>query len=383
MTRRQIGAIARDFAGRFAPAVVDSDRSSALASAMTRDQNTKFDGDHGAAHAAPNPLVDKFGRHITYLRLSVTDRCDLRCAYCMAENAIFEPKARLLTLEELALVADAFIERGVRKIRLTGGEPLVRRGVMGLIEQLSKPLRAGRLDELTLTTNGTQLAEFAPRLAALGVQRLNVSLDTLDRNLFTRLTRRDALDRVLAGIDAAQNAGMAVKINAVALKDTNLDEIPTLMEWAHDRGMDLTLIEVMPLGEVEEDRIDQYASLLDIRRSLEDRFTLQAETFRTGGPARYWRVAETGGRLGMITPLTQNFCDGCNRVRVTCTGQLYMCLGQEDKADLRAVLRHGGPQALSAALDEAMTRKPQGHDFTITERGATPAAPRFMSATGG
>ncbi len=360
-----------------------------LVDRMARNALARF-----MSKSAPNrsePLVDGFGRHITYLRLSVTDRCDLRCAYCMAENAVFEPKARLLSLEELEQVALAFVKRGVRKIRLTGGEPLVRRNVMQLIEGLSRPLHDGRFDELTITTNATQLAPHAEELAALGVKRINVSLDTLDRENFARLTRRDALPKVLAGIDAGLAAGLKIKINAVALKGSNLHEIPSLMNWCHERGMDLTLIEVMPMGEVEEDRVDQYAPLLDVRRDLEQRFTLEPEDYRTGGPARYVRVKETGGRLGFITPVTQNFCEGCNRVRVTCTGQLYMCLGQQDQADLRAVLRAHGPDAspaalsaaLDEALDEAMTRKPKGHDFLIEKRGAAPATPRFMSATGG
>ena len=329
------------------------------------------------------PLIDRFGRRITYLRLSVTDRCDLRCSYCMVESPNFEPRASLLSLEELEQVALAFIERGVTKVRLTGGEPLVRRNLMRLVEGLSKKLDGGGLEELTLTTNATQLAQHAAALKSFGVRRINVSLDTLDPVRFARITRRNALSMALEGIDAALGAGLDVKINTVALKDGNLDEIPALMEWAHSKGMDLTLIEVMPLGDVGEDRIDQYAPLSDVRRALEERFTLAPEDFRTGGPARYVRVKETGGRLGFITPLTNNFCEGCNRVRVTCTGQLYMCLGQEDQSDLRRVLREGGPEALGAALDEAMTRKPKGHDFAIERRGQAPAAPRFMSATGG
>ncbi|MGE0409734.1 MAG: GTP 3',8-cyclase MoaA [Amphiplicatus sp.] len=336
-----------------------------------------------ATDALSAPLVDRFGRRITYLRLSVTDRCDLRCAYCMAEDAHFEPKASLLTLEELDAVATAFVARGVRKIRLTGGEPLVRRNVMHLVERLARHLREGALDELTLTTNATQLAPYAARLKALGVERVNVSLDTRDRATFARITRRDALAKTLEGIEAARAAGLCVKINAVALRDRNLDEIPSLIEWAHGKDMDITLIEVMPMGDVDEDRLDQYAPLSEVRRALEARFTLTPIDHRTGGPSRYVRVAETGGRLGFITPLTNNFCEGCNRVRVTCTGQLFMCLGQEDRADLRAALRAGGPAALSAALDEAMTRKPKGHDFAIERRGAAPATPRFMSATGG
>lgn len=333
--------------------------------------------------ATPAPLIDAFGRRITYLRLSVTDRCDLRCAYCMSERPEFLPKASILSLEELEAVAEAFIARGVRKIRLTGGEPLARRNVMCLVEGLSAALDDGRLDELTMTTNGTQLEKYASALKDAGVRRLNVSLDTLDRWKFAEIARRDALDRVLAGIDAALGAGISVKINTVALKHRNLDEIPRLIEWAHERGMELTLIEVMPLGEVEEDRTDQFAPLSEIRATLAERWTLTDDDHRTGGPARYVRVKETGGRLGFITPLTKNFCDGCNRVRVTCSGELFMCLGQQRRVDLKSALRDGGEGALSRALDEAMAKKPLGHDFAVAKLGDGPAAPRFMSATGG
>ncbi|MCB2113966.1 MAG: GTP 3',8-cyclase MoaA [Parvularculaceae bacterium] len=329
------------------------------------------------------PLVDSFGRRITYLRLSVTDRCDLRCNYCMTEDAVFAPKANILTLEELGAVANAFIARGVRKVRLTGGEPLARRNILALIDALGARVRSGDIDELTVTTNATQLARFAEPLREAGVKRLNISLDTLDREKFAAIARRDALDRVLAGIDAAIGAGLKVKINTVALKDRNIDEIPSLIEWAHGKGMDLTLIEVMPLGEVEEDRIDQFASLTDVRRNLSERWTLEDISDRTGGPARYVRVKETGGRVGFITPLTGNFCDGCNRVRVTCSGELYMCLGQQRRVDLKGALRSGGPAALSSALDEAMRLKPLGHDFEISKRGDGVRVPRFMSATGG
>jgi cyclic pyranopterin phosphate synthase len=329
------------------------------------------------------PLIDRFGRRITYLRLSVTDRCDLRCTYCMSESPEFAPKSGILSLEELEAVAGAFIDRGVRKIRLTGGEPLGRRNIMHLVGGLSQRLVGGGLDELTLTTNGTQLSRYAGALKQAGIRRINVSLDTLDRIKFTAIARRDALDRVIEGIDAAQDEGIAVKINTVALKDQNLDEIPALIEWAHGRGMDLTLIEVMPLGEVEEDRTDQFAPLSELRRRLEMRWTLTPEDHRTGGPARYLRVKETGGRIGFITPLTANFCDGCNRVRVTCSGELFMCLGQQGRVDLRAALREGGAGALSAALDEAMRLKPHGHDFEIARNGTGSALPRYMSATGG
>lgn len=329
------------------------------------------------------PLIDSFGRRITYLRLSVTDRCDLRCTYCMPESPEFAPKASILTLEELEAISLAFIARGVRKIRLTGGEPLGRRNIMHLVEGLSVPLRDGRLDELTVTTNGTQLSKYADALKAAGVRRINLSLDTLDRVKFAAIARRDALSRVLEGIDAAQAAGLKIKINTVALKDRNLDEIPQLIEWAHGRGMDLTLIEVMPLGEVEEDRADQYVPLTSVRKDLERCWTLTPDDHRTGGPSRYVRVSETGGRIGFITPLTGNFCDGCNRVRVTCSGELFMCLGRQQKIDLRAALREGGEGAVSAALDEAVRLKPLGHDFESVYRGAAEAPRRFMSATGG
>jgi cyclic pyranopterin phosphate synthase len=335
-----------------------------------------------AALEGRTPLIDGFGRTITYLRLSVTDRCDLRCTYCMSERPEFTPKANVLSLEELEIVARAFIARGVRKIRLTGGEPLARRNIVSLVEGLSQYVSSGDLDEVTLTTNGTQLANFASSLKEAGVRRVNVSLDTLDRAKFAAIARRDALERVLAGIDAALAAGLAVKINAVALKDRNLDEIPSLIEWAHERGMELTLIEVMPLGDVGEEREGQFAPLRDVRSALEKRWTLEPDDHRTGGPARYVRVRETGGRLGFITPLTANFCDGCNRVRVACTGELYMCLGRQARVDLKAALRSGGESALTEALDLAMARKPLGHDFDAA-RPAAGAVPRFMSATGG
>jgi cyclic pyranopterin phosphate synthase len=329
-------------------------------------------------------LVDPFGREISYLRVSVTDRCDFRCVYCMAEHMSFLPKADLLTLEELDRLCSAFIGRGVRKLRLTGGEPLVRRSIMTLFATLSRHLSSGRLDELTLTTNGSQLAKYAAELAAHGVRRINVSLDTLDPDKFRAITRWGELDHVIEGIDAAQNAGLKIKINAVALKGVNEDEIPTLIEWAHSRGMDLTLIEVMPLGEIGEGRLDQYLPLSLIRARLSERYSLEDLDYRTGGPARYVRVAETGGRLGFITPLTHNFCESCNRVRVTCTGTLYMCLGQEDAADLRRPLRASeGNDLLHAAIEEAISRKPKGHDFIIDRRHQRPALARHMSVTGG
>jgi cyclic pyranopterin phosphate synthase len=329
-------------------------------------------------------LVDPFGRTISYLRVSVTDRCDFRCVYCMAEHMSFLPKADLLTLEELDRLCSAFVARGVRKLRLTGGEPLVRRGIMTLVASLSRHVAAGRLDELTLTTNGSQLAKYAAELAANGMRRINVSLDTFDPEKFRAITRWGALDPVLEGIDAAQAAGLKVKINTVALKGVNEDEFPRLIEWAHGRGMDLTLIEVMPLGEIGEGRLDQYLPLSAVRARLNERFSLEELDFRTGGPARYVRVAETGGRLGFITPLTHNFCESCNRVRVTCTGTIYMCLGQEDAADLRKPLRASeSNDLLHTAIDEAISRKPKGHDFIIDRRHRRPAVARHMSMTGG
>jgi GTP 3',8-cyclase len=329
-------------------------------------------------------LVDPFGRAITYLRVSVTDRCDFRCVYCMAENMTFLPKADILTLEELDRLCSAFVARGVRKLRLTGGEPLVRRGIMTLFASLSRHLRAGNLDELTLTTNGSQLAKYAEEIKACGVERINVSLDTLDPEKFRAITRWGSLDKVLGGIDAAQAAGLQIKINAVALKGVNDDEFPQLIEWAHGRGMDLTLIEVMPLGEIGEGRLEQYLPLSMVRAQLAERYQLEDLDYRSGGPARYVRVAETGGRLGFITPMTHNFCESCNRVRVTCTGTLYMCLGQEDAADLRRPLRaSASDDLLLGAIDEAISRKPKGHDFIIDRRHKRPALSRHMSVTGG
>ncbi|MAW79883.1 MAG: GTP 3',8-cyclase MoaA [Parvularcula sp.] len=329
-------------------------------------------------------LTDTFGRQITYLRLSVTDRCDLRCTYCMAEEMKFLPKRDVLSLEELEQLAGAFIERGVKKIRITGGEPLVRRDIMTLMARLGRRLEAGDFDELTLTTNGTQLFHHADVLASLGVKRINVSLDTLDDAKFEKLTRRNRLSQVLRGLDAAQAAGLKVKINTVALKGVNEDEIAPMIEWAHGRGMDLTLIEVMPLGEIEEDRTDQYLPLTAVQDRLAEQWSLRPLAMKTGGPARYVKVEETGGVLGMITPLTNNFCAGCNRVRVTCTGEIYMCLGHGDKIDLRAAMRGADPQAaLDAALDRAMLKKPERHAFDISKRGAAPAVSRHMSVTGG
>ncbi|HEX5847490.1 MAG TPA: GTP 3',8-cyclase MoaA [Rhodoplanes sp.] len=330
------------------------------------------------------PLVDPFGRAITYVRVSVTDRCDFRCVYCMSEHMTFLPKADILTLEELDRLCLAFVAKGVRKLRLTGGEPLVRRGIMALFSSLSRHLATGAIEELTVTTNGSQLDKYAAELAACGVRRINVSLDTLDADKFRVITRWGELDQVLRGIAAARRAGLAIKINAVALKGVNEDELPQLLTWAHGEGMDLTLIEVMPLGEIGEMRLDQYLPLSLVRARLAERFTLDEIDYRTGGPARYVRVAETGGRLGFITPLTHNFCESCNRVRVTCTGTLFMCLGQEDAADLRSPLRASeGNDLLYAAIDEAIARKPKGHDFVIDRRRKRPALARHMSVTGG
>ena len=332
---------------------------------------------------AATGLIDSFGRHVSYLRLSVTDRCDLRCSYCMPERMQFLPRREVLTLEEMYRLARTCIERGVRKIRLTGGEPLVRRDVMELIARLGRDIGTG-LDELTLTTNATQLARFAGPLADAGVRRLNISLDTLNEQKFAALTHRNAFADVMAGIDAADKAGLKIKINTVALKDVNAAELPDIIAWAHGRGFDLTLIEVMPLGDVSGDRIDHYLPLPQVRADLESRWTLTPSPHDSGGPARYVDIAETGGRLGMITPLTGNFCAGCNRVRVTATGQLYMCLGQSDKVDLRAALRaENSEAALNAALDRAMQGKPERHDFRIDTRGARPALARHMSVTGG
>jgi cyclic pyranopterin phosphate synthase len=337
-----------------------------------------------ATEILPNNMIDPFGRTITYLRVSVTDRCDLRCFYCMSEDMTFLPKADLLTLEELDRLCSVFIAKGVRKLRLTGGEPLVRRNMMSLVRSLSRHLDSGALDELTLTTNGSLLSKFAAELAACGVRRINVSLDTLDADRFRQITRWGEIDKVLAGIRAAQAAGLRVKINTVALKNLNEDEIPQLIEWAHGEGMDLTLIEVMPLGDIGPGRVDQYLPLSLLRSALEQRFSLTDLDERTGGPARYARVRETGGKLGFITPLTHNFCESCNRVRITCTGTIHTCLGQEDSADLRRPLRASADDDLvSAAIDRAIGTKPKGHDFIIDRRHNRPSVSRHMSVTGG
>jgi len=335
--------------------------------------------------AAPAPLVDPFGRAVSYVRVSVTDRCDFRCVYCMAEHMQFLPRKDLLTLEELDRLCSAFVARGTKKLRITGGEPLVRHDVMKLFRALSRHLASGKLEELTLTTNGSQLARFAEELVDCGVKRINVSLDTLDPARFKALTRTGDHARVMAGIEAALKAGLRVKLNAVALKGVNEDEFIPLVRFAHERGMDMTFIEVMPLGELDGPaRVDQYLPMTAVREKLSEAFTLNEIDYRTGGPARYMRAEETGGRVGFITPMTHNFCESCNRVRVTCTGTLYMCLGQEDAADLRAPLRESmDDQLLHAAIEEAIRRKPKGHDFIIDRATQTPAVSRHMSMTGG
>jgi len=330
------------------------------------------------------PLVDSFGRQISYVRLSVTDRCDFRCRYCMAEAMTFMPRAEVLSLEEIDRIASAFIRRGVTRLRLTGGEPLVRRGIDDLVSSLGRHLRTGALEELTLTTNGSQLAKHAPMLADAGVRRINISIDTLDPERFQFITRWGRLDKVLEGVAAAKAAGLAIKINMVALKGINEDEFIPMTRWCGEQGFDLTLIETMPLGMVEDDRVDRYLPLDGVRRQLEEYFTLSPIAHRTGGPARYCHVAETGGRIGFITPLTDNFCDGCNRVRLTATGRLYLCLGQEDRVDLRDIVRsHTNDDALDEAIEKAMRIKPKGHDFAIRRHGEAPAVSRHMSVTGG
>ncbi|MBR0788490.1 GTP 3',8-cyclase MoaA [Bradyrhizobium manausense] len=334
--------------------------------------------------ALSSAMTDPFGRTISYLRVSVTDRCDLRCFYCMSEDMTFLPKADLLTLEELDRLCSAFIAKGVKKLRLTGGEPLVRRNVMSLVRSLSRHLKSGALNELTLTTNGTQLAKHARELADCGVRRINVSLDTLDPKKFREITRWGEIDKVLEGIEAARAAGLAVKINAVALKNLNEDELPDLLRWAHGKNMGLTLIEVMPMGEIGAGRIDQYLPLSLVRARLAQQFTLTDLAESTGGPARYVSVAETNGKLGFITPMTHNFCESCNRVRITCTGTLHTCLGHEDASDLRRPLRASGDDVLLAdAIDRAIGLKPKGHDFIIDRRHNRPSVSRHMSVTGG
>jgi cyclic pyranopterin phosphate synthase len=329
-------------------------------------------------------LKDPFGRKVEYVRVSVTDRCNLRCTYCMSEDMQFLPKADVLSLEELERLCGVFVRRGVRRLRLTGGEPLMRRGIMNLVESLSGHLQSGALEELTLTTNGVRLREFAQPLARAGVRRINVSVDTLDRATFARIARADRLPQVLDGIAAARGAGLKIKINTVALKRDNAAELSRIIQWAHGSGMDITLIETMPLGVVDEDRTDQFLSLKTVRQELETFWTLSESLERSGGPARYVRVSETGGKLGFITPLTHNFCDSCNRVRLTCTGTLYMCLGQDAAVDLREPLRASPDDALlNAAIDRAVAAKPRSHDFLLPVRGDKPAVARHMSMTGG
>ncbi len=330
-------------------------------------------------------MIDPYGRHISYLRVSVTDRCDFRCVYCMAEDMTFLPKSEVLTLEELDRLCSAFIRQGVRKLRLTGGEPLVRRNILSLVRALGRHLDAGALDELTLTTNGSQLARYAHELKAAGMRRINVSLDTLDAAKFAAITRWGKLGTVLEGLDAAKRAGLQVKINAVALRGVNDDEFDHMVRWCGEQGFDLVFIEVMPMGEIGADaRLDQYLPLSMVRASLQRTWTLDETAYRTGGPARYYVVRETGRRIGLITPLTHNFCESCNRVRLTCTGTLFMCLGQEDAADLRAPLRLSeSDEPLEQAIHEAISRKPKGHDFVIDRRHNRPAVSRHMSVTGG
>lgn len=333
---------------------------------------------HPAAHS---PMVDSFGRRISYVRLSVTDRCDLRCRYCMAESMTFLPRKDVLSFEEIEALADIFIARGVRRIRLTGGEPLVRKGIVELVGRLGRRIGNG-LDELTMTTNGTQLARFSRNLVAGGIRRINVSLDSRDSSRFRHVTRRGDLAQVLGGIDAAADAGLKIKINMVALKGLNDDEIAPMLRWCGERGHDLTLIETMPLGEVEDDRTDRYLPLDEVMRKLDREFQLVPSVARTGGPARYWDVQGWGIRLGMITPLTQNFCDGCNRIRVAATGTVYGCLGHDQRVELRDLLRAGGRKSVNDALDHLLEGKPKGHQFRI-EEAAAPAVARHMSVTGG
>ena len=331
-----------------------------------------------------NQLIDPYGRVVDYVRLSVTDRCDFRCVYCMAEEMTFLPKAELLTLEELAEITDVFMSLGTRKIRLTGGEPLVRRNIMQLITKLGQAVKDGRLDEVTLTTNGSQLAKMADDLYEAGVRRLNISLDSLNEDAFRKITRWGDLSKVMEGLQAAKKAGLALKINMVALQGVNDGEFCDMVRWCGDEGFDLTIIEVMPMGDIgSENRLDQYLPLTKVRSLIETEFTLVPSAYRTAGPARYFDIRETGGRLGLITPLTHNFCESCNRIRMTCTGELYMCLGQDDNANLAQALRNGGTQALRTAIIDAIARKPKGHDFEISRQKSDPAVARHMNVTGG
>lgn len=329
-------------------------------------------------------LIDPFGRAVDYIRLSVTDRCDFRCVYCMAEEMTFLPKSELLTLEELETIIRTFMSLGTKKVRLTGGEPLVRRNIMHLIKSLGAEVKSGQLDELTLTTNGSQLHKMADDLYEAGVRRLNISLDSRNKENFRKITRWGDLDKVMMGLETAKKAGLSLKINMVALKGVNDHEFIDMLQWCGDEGFDLTIIEVMPMGDIgNENRLDQYLPLTAVRTLIEERFTLTPSMHRTAGPARYFDVAETQGRLGLITPLTHNFCESCNRVRMTCTGELYMCLGQDDNANLAHALREGGQDALKEAIIEAIGRKPKGHDFEISRKSSGPAVSRHMNVTGG
>lgn len=331
-----------------------------------------------------SPLIDEYGRQVNYLRLSVTDRCDLRCTYCMSEKMTFLPRNELLNFEELERLCMVFIDRGVQHLRISGGEPLTRKDILSLFQALSLHLAKGSLQELTLTTNGTQLERYAQELSDCGVQRINVSLDTLDQDKFTNITRRDKLPAVLRGIDAALSVGIKIKINTVALQNHNLSELSRMIRWAHSLGMDISLIEAMPMGEIETDRVDQYIPLSAVKETLSREMTLSPISYKTSGPSRYMLVEETGGRLGFISPLSHNFCESCNRVRITCTGQLYTCLGNEGMVDLRAPLRNDVTNTkLTQKIDEALMRKPKGHDFNITRRGQAPSVNRHMSVTGG
>ncbi|MEZ5917775.1 MAG: GTP 3',8-cyclase MoaA [Parvularculaceae bacterium] len=350
---------------------------------MTTLIDASSEGFSAAKDFAPT-LDDPFGRRIEYLRVSLTDRCDLRCSYCMPVRMKFVPKKEILSIEELIRIIDGFVRQGIRIVRLTGGEPLVRRGIDLLLDHLGEKVRNGDLKELTLTTNGVALPQNVDRLVAGGVKRINVSLDTLNPKTFEKLTRRPVLDRVLNGIDAAQMAGIQVKLNTVALKNANLDEIPSIIQWAHERHMDISLIEIMPMGDIDEDRREQFAPLSDVKADLEMRWSLVEDAYRTGGPSRYFRVEETGGRIGFITPLSNNFCDSCNRVRITCTGKLYQCLGRSNHFDFRSLIRAGATDSdLDNAIRQAITVKPWGHDFASAASQNTSAVQRQMSVTGG
>ena len=328
-------------------------------------------------------LLDSYGRRIDYLRISVTDRCNFRCTYCMPERMQFLAKKDILTFEEMTSLCVKFINRGIRKIRITGGEPLVRKGIMGFIKGLSLYLGDGQLEEITMTTNGSLLEETSNQLFENGIKRINVSLDSMNKERFFKITRRDNLDQVLKGIYAAKNAGIKIKINTVALKDENIDEIPEIIKWAHSENFDISLIETMPMGEIEEDRFNQYFSLTDMRKILDKHFTFEESNYETAGPSKYFFIEETNGRLGLITPLSNNFCSSCNRIRITATGKLYMCLGQNDNIDFRDIIRTKDVKLFDKAIDIAMRRKPEKHDFLISEKDQKPAVNRHMSVTGG